>query len=157
MTPTIFDMVSTVPVSSHPLFCWYHTNCIYEITSTIIHNIISIVYMTATVSVWSNPLVWWYHTLCMYDITPTICITSYSLYKGSHPHFMTSIHMLHDIICAVFMTSLPLYRTLRPLCVIKARVSIIPHQLSVWHHTLYYDITFSMHDITWALYDITPI
>ena len=52
ITQTIFDIVSTVSVSSHPLYWWYHTNCISETTSTIIHDIISIVYdMTATGSV----------------------------------------------------------------------------------------------------------
>ena len=52
ITHTIFDIVSTVSVSSHSLYWWYHKNCISEITSTIIHDIISIVYdMTATGSV----------------------------------------------------------------------------------------------------------
>ena len=37
--------------SSHPLYWWYDKNCISEITSAIVHNIISIVYdMTPTVS-----------------------------------------------------------------------------------------------------------
>ena len=50
ITPTILDIVSTVFVSSLPLYWWYHTNCISEITSTIIHDIICILYdMTATV------------------------------------------------------------------------------------------------------------
>ena len=49
---SIFDIMSTVSVSSHPVYWRYHTNCISEITSAIIHNIISIVYdMTATGSV----------------------------------------------------------------------------------------------------------
>ena len=41
-----------VDVSSHPLYWWFHTNCISEIISAIIHDIISIVYdITATGSV----------------------------------------------------------------------------------------------------------
>ena len=41
-----------VDVSSHQLYWWYHTNCISEITSAIIHDIISSVYdMAATGSV----------------------------------------------------------------------------------------------------------
>ena len=41
-----------VDVSSHPLYWWYHTNCISEITSAIMHDIISSVYdMAATGSV----------------------------------------------------------------------------------------------------------
>ena len=115
-TLTTFDNVSTVSVPSHPLYWWYHTNCIYEITSAIIHDIIFFVYdMTATVSVPSQPLVQWYHTLCMHDIKPTICIISYTLYKASHSHFMISHHIMYDITCTVFMKSLPLYLTLHPL------------------------------------------
>ena len=115
-THTTFDIVSTVSVPSHPFYWWYHTNCIYEITSAIIHDIIFFVYdMTATVSVPSQPLVQWYHTHCMYDIKPTICIISYTLYKASHSHFMISHHIMYDITCTVFMKSLPLYLTLHPL------------------------------------------
>ena len=114
--PTIFDILSTVSVSSHPLFWWYHTNCIYEISSAIYHDIISIVYdMTPTGSVSSHPHFQWYHTLCMYDITRIICIISYTIYKASHPHFMTSHHIIYDITCTEFMTSLPIYLTLHPL------------------------------------------
>ena len=52
ITPTIFYIMSTVSVSWHPVYWWYHTKCISEITSSIIHDIISIVYeMTATGSV----------------------------------------------------------------------------------------------------------
>ena len=116
ITPTIFDIISTVSVSSHPLYWWYHTNYIYEISSAIYDNIVSIVYdITATVSLSSHPVFRWYHTLYVYDITPTLCITSYTLYKASHPHFMTSHHIIYDITCTVFMTSLPLYLTLHPL------------------------------------------
>ena len=114
--PTISDFISTVSVSSLPLFSWYHTNCVYEIPYTIHHDIISIVYdMTATGSVSSHPFFQWYHTLCMDDITHTICITSYTLHKSSHPHFMTSHHIIYDITCTVFMKSFPLYLTLHPL------------------------------------------
>ena len=31
ITPTIFDSISTVSLSSHPLYWWYHTNWISEI------------------------------------------------------------------------------------------------------------------------------
>ena len=68
-TPTIFDIVSTVSVSSPPLYWWYHTNCISEITSAIIHDILTILYlMAATV---------WHHNHCIHDIRfPTYDITS---------------------------------------------------------------------------------
>ena len=50
ITTTLSDIVSTLSVSSHPLYWWHHTNCISEVTSALIHDIIPIVYdMTATV------------------------------------------------------------------------------------------------------------
>ena len=141
--PTISDFIATVSVLSHPLFSWYHTNCIYEISSAIHHDIISIVYdMTATGSVSSHPFFQWYHTLCMDDITHTICITSYTLHKSLYPHFVTSHHIIYDITCTVFMKSLPLYLTLHPLylChlshsidVLRPTVSVTSHKLYVWH------------------------
>ena len=104
-----------------------------------IHDIISLVYdMTATGSVSSYPLVQWYHTICIYDITPTMCIISYTLYKASHPHFMTSHHIMHDITCTVFMTSLPLYLTLHPLyrCLQTQCISYTTPTLCMTSHTL---------------------
>ena len=143
ITQAIFDMLSTVSVSSHPLYWWYHTNWIFEISSAIYDDIISIVYdITATESVSSHPHFWWYHTLCMYDITPNICITSYTLYNASQPHFMTSHHIIYDITCTVFMTSLTLYLTLHPqyLCHhnhsiddLRQTVCMTSHPFCVWH------------------------
>ena len=50
--------------SSHPLYWWYDNNCISEITSAIVHNIISIVYdMTPTV---------WHHNHCSWHQIPYI-------------------------------------------------------------------------------------
>ena len=82
ITATIFDILSTVSVSSHPLYWWYHTNCISEITSAIVHNIISIVYdMTPTV---------WHHNHCFHGIRfPTYHITC-RIYDMSSPIAVTS-------------------------------------------------------------------
>ena len=82
ITATILDIVSTMSVSSHPLYWWYHNKCISEITSAIVHNIISIVYdMTATV---------WHHNHCFHDIRfPTYHITS-RIYDISSPLAVTS-------------------------------------------------------------------
>ena len=69
ITPAILDSVSNVSVSSPPLYWWYHTNCISEVTSSLIHDIISILYdMTTTV---------WLHNHCIHGIRfPTYNITS---------------------------------------------------------------------------------
>ena len=140
--PTISDFISPVSVLSHPLFSWYHTNCIYEISSTIHHDLISIVYnMTATGSVSSHPF-FQYHNLCMDDSTRTICITSYTLHKLSYPHFMTSHHIIYDITWTVFMKSFSLYLTLHPMYLchhncsvddLRTTVSVKSHSLYVWY------------------------
>ena len=138
---------------------------IHDITPTISD-------IASTESVSSQPHYWWSLTNCVYDITPNLCMTSYALYITSHPLFMTSHHCSYHITSTAFMTSHTLYMTSHTwqhkcyicylthyiwhyfhcICVIKPRVSIIPHPLSVQHHTHFmYDI-FSMHGITWTLF-----
>ena len=107
---------------SHHIHSIDDTNCIYEISSSIYVDIISIVYNNIfTIFVPSQPLylrltttLSMYHTLCIYDIAPIICLTSDTIYKVSHPQFMTSPHIIYDITGTVFMTSLPRYLTLHP-------------------------------------------
>ena len=95
ITPTIFDIVSTVSVSWHPLYWWYHTNWIFEISSAIYDDIISIIYdITATECVSSHQHFQRFNTLCMQDIIPSLCIISYTLYRTPRPHFMTSHHII---------------------------------------------------------------
>ena len=78
----------------------------------------------------------------LYDITPTVYITSYMLYKSSHPHFMTLHHIIYVSTCTVFMESLPRYLTLHPLYLCHHNHSsddlwptfcMISHPLYVWH------------------------
>ena len=144
ITPTISDPVSTVSLSSHPLFSWYHIKLIYKISSAIHQDIISIVYdMTATGSVSSHPFFQWYHTICMDDITCTICITSYTLHKkSSYTDFMTLHHIIYYITCTVFMKTFPLYLTLHSLYLchhnhsiddLRPTVWMTSHPLYVWH------------------------
>ena len=80
--PLYLTSCHTVSVSSHPLYWWYHTNCISEIKSTIVHNIISIVYdMTPSV---------WHHNHCFHGIRfPTYHITC-RIYDMSSPKAVTS-------------------------------------------------------------------
>ena len=150
ITPTIFDIVSTLFLSPHPLYWWFHTTCIYEISSSIYGDIISIMYNDIfTIFVpsqprtcVSHPLFPWYHTLCIYDIAPTMCLTSDTLYKLSNPQFMTSCHITYDITCTVFMSSLPRYLTLHPQYLFPhnpskydlwTTVCMRSHPLYIWH------------------------
>ena len=86
ITPNIFGIVTTVSVSSHPLYWWYHTSCMSEITSAIIHSMIYILYnMTDTV---------WHHNHFIheirfpkYDITSRVYDISF-LYLWHHRHYI---------------------------------------------------------------------
>ena len=69
----IYDVTSTSCITSHP--CIRHCNhCICVIT---------------TYPLISHPL--------LNDITPTFCVTSYALYRTSHPIIMSSLYCTYDI------------------------------------------------------------
>ena len=139
-TPTIFEIVSTVYVSSHPLYWWHHTNCISDITSAIIPDIISIVYdMTAAV---------WHHNDCIHDIRfPTYDSTS-RVYDISSPIPVTSQTLCswinvnynkHQTHCAKIIQ--PLYLKSQPpyvyLCDHTQCVNDITHTVFMTWHLLY--------------------
>ena len=164
----------SVSVWSHPLFRWYNTHSIYDITSTIYmaqyalyttshkqfmtlqhstHDMKAIIShltpiisdSTSTVSLSSLPEYRSYNPYFMYDNTATICMISYKLHMTSHPLYMISLHA---------MTSHPLYigHHTQDTCLhihcswtITYSVLIIPHLLYVWHKT------HSMYDITGIL------
>ena len=118
-TPTIFDIVSTLFLSPHPLYWWYHTNCIYEVSSSIYVKIISIVYnniltictITATVPV--------SHTHSFHDIIPFVYMTSHPLYLIPHPLHLSShtpsidvfTKIMKVITLGTYMTIYPVYIT----------------------------------------------
>ena len=106
-TSTIFDIVSTLFLSPHPMYWWYDTNFIYEISSSIYVEIISIVYnsiitifvtpqplylfLTLTLSMILHPwYIWnlthyiWYHSHCICMVTPALSMPSQKLWKSSH-------------------------------------------------------------------------
>ena len=124
ITPTIFIIVSMLFLSPHALYWWYPTNFIYEMSSSIYVDIISIVLYTTAYSLClyhhnhctfvSQPNFQWYDTLCIYDIAPTIYTTSDTLYKVSHPQFMTSHNIIYDITGVIYMPSRPWYLTQHP-------------------------------------------
>ena len=124
ITATIFDIVSTVSVSSHPLYWWYHTNCNSEIMSAILHNIISIVY-DMTVTVWQHNHYFCdigfptYHiTSRIYDISSPIAVTSQTLCLRIHVNIFNIKH-------TVLRQYTNIYEITTSICV------------SVWSHTLY--------------------
>ena len=157
ITPTIFDIVSTLFLSPHPLYWLYHTNSIYEISSSIYVDIISIVFYTTTYSLClyhqshctcvSHPHFPWYHTFFIFDFAPTICLISDTIHKISHQQFTTSRHITYDITGVVSMSSLRRYLTLHPeylsphihsKCDLWTTVCMTSHPIYLWnfmHHT----------------------
>ena len=152
ITHIIFNIISMLLFLPHPLYWWYQTNFIYEISSPIYVDIISIVLYRTSYSLClyhhshctcvSNPHFQWYQNLCIYDFAPTICITSGTLYMVSHPQFMTSRHIIYDITGVVFLSSLQWYLTLHPEYLsphnhskdhLWMTVCMISHQLYIWH------------------------
>ena len=107
-TSTMSDITPTVTVSSHPLYQFYLTQCMDDITETICmtsyalhmtshrlfrtsHHFMydikpTISDLTSTVSVSSHPPFWWYHSHSIYDITSNISMTSYPLYLWHNIH-----------------------------------------------------------------------
>ena len=156
ITHTILDTMSTVSVSSHPLYWWYHTKCISEITSVVIHDIISIVYdMTATVR---------HHKHCIHDIRfPTYDTTS-RVYDISSPIPVTSqtlclwiqvnyiSHQTHGgkSIQPLYLKSQPQYVY---LCDHTHCVDDITHTVFMTWHLLYGTIC-TLYDISPMIYDI---
>ena len=144
ITPTIFYIILTLFLLPHTLY-WYHTKSIYEISYSIYVDIIFIVYNNIFTIFFhhshytcvSHPLFPWYHTICIYDIAHTICLSSDTLYNVSHPPFMTSLHIIYDIKCTVFMLSLPRY---------LSTVSVS------WQSHYIWSLNNCMYDITPTLY-----
>ena len=163
----------SVSVWWHPLYRWYNTHSIYDITSTVYmaqyalyvtshpqfmtsqhsswhQTIIShltpfISDSTSTVSLSSNPDYRSYNPHCMYDNTATICMTSFELHITSLPLFMLSYHA---------MTSHPLYSCYhtqdtchRIHCswTVTYSILIIPHLLYVWHETPYMRVLYEFY------------
>ena len=120
-TGTMSDITPTLSVSSHQIYPFYQTQCMYDITvsicmtlhpvfitshnfmydiSSTISDITSTVSdLTSTVSVSSHPLYWWYLSPYMYDITSSIHVTSYPLYLWHNIYYVwhhnTLWHHLH--------------------------------------------------------------
>ena len=99
-TPTVFMRSHPIYVAtSYTLYTTTYSLCLYH------HSHCTCV---------SHPLFPWYPALCIYDIAPSICLISDTLYKVSLPKFMSSRHIIYDIICSVYMSSIPRYLTLHP-------------------------------------------
>ena len=138
ITPTILDIVSTVSVSSHQLYRWYHSHYMYDITSSICEIFCLLYLWHHTHYVWKhNPVCWLHHTLHMYDmICTTEDVTSTlsrqaTIFMISHP-----IQAYHHSPCIRHRTNCIFVITTSPL---KS-------------HPLIYDITPTICVTSYALY-----
>ena len=152
----------------------------------IIYNITFTVFMTSLSLYlkWHPPYLC-HHNDSIDRLRPTVCMTSHPPYvchlmHSTHCHIhslwlhtivVITLHPLHswhhtpyiwyhthgniNVISAIWPS---ISNTTSTICVIKPRVSLIPHPLPVWHHThCTCDIIFSMHAITTTVYDIIPL
>ena len=160
ITPNIFDIMSTVSFSSPPLYWWYHTNCISEITSAIIHHIISIVYdMTATV---------WHHNHCIndmrfptFDITSRV-MTSHPLYLWNNRHYicgyMSSLFNIKNTVLRQYSHYIWNHNFHICICVITDTALMIKHTPYLQHGTYYiYGTICTAFDISPTIYDNTTL
>ena len=98
-----------VVITLHLLHSWHHTPYIWHHTHGN-RNVISAIWptisnTTSTVSVSSNPGYHLYHTHSLYDISPTFCVTSYALYRTSHPILISSHYCTNDITTSICETT----------------------------------------------------
>ena len=150
-------MTSHVLYSSHhPQYIWNGLYCICVIKTNLMMD--------------SDQLYVWHHTHFTYAIVWTLHNITSTLYDFTPMYLSHYIHCIHDITHPIYdithMAIETLYLLFDPLyqhythciCVIKLTISVIPHPLSVWHHTHYTcDIIFSIHAITKDIYDIIPL
>ena len=125
ISPPLYCCHHNLSTDIIPNCVWHHALLMYVIICTI-YNIISTPYVLTLLYLWHHNFYIWnhiqyigqhihytcditatnlcHHTHCIDIITPTLFMTSHSpyvwhfaLYKTSHPHFMTSNHLLYDI------------------------------------------------------------
>ena len=137
ITPTILYIVSTVSVSSHQFYRWYHSQYMYDITVSICEKFCPLYLRHHIHYVWQhNPVCWLHHTRHMYDI---ICPTENVTSTVSHP-------------ATIFMTSHPLQAWHHTPCIRHYTNSIFVITTSpLISHPLLYDITPTICVTSYAL------
>ena len=136
ITPTILDM-STVSVSSHQHYRWYHSHSTYDITSSICETFCPLYLWHPTHYAWhQNPVCWLHDTRPVYDI---ICATEDVTSTLSHQAtiFMTShpLQAWHHNPCIWHRTTCIFVITTAPL--ISHPFYMTWHPLHVWYHMHY--------------------
>ena len=132
ITPTIFDIISTVSVSSHQVYWWYHSHYMHDIISSICETSCPL-YLRHRTHMYDNTMWVNYTTLGIY-------MTSFVLQKTSHPLYHTKpqslwlhIHFSHDITPPVSDIAPTVSLSSQPLHWYHTHFCMTSHPLYVWH------------------------
>ena len=163
ITPTILEIVSSVSVSSHQQYRWYHSQSVYDITSSICETSCPLYLSHRTHYVWHHNLVYWLHnTRYMYDFIyateDVISILSQQakIFMTSHPlqawHHATCIR--HHTNCIFVITTSPLKS--HPLLYdITTTICVTSYALYISSYPLLMSSQYSSYDSTTLTYETT--
>ena len=137
------DITSSVPLSSHPPYQWYHRDYMYDLISSISGSSHPLYLWHNIHWVWHhNTLCWWRNTRHMYDM---LCTADDNAPTLSH---QTTVFTVFASTSG--MITQPLYQTSNPLYLCHQTVSVDISPTFVWHHT------HLLFDFIWTIYNITP-
>ena len=138
ITPTILDIMSSISVTSHKLYRWYHSHYMYDITSSICETFCPQYLWHHPHYVWDhNPMCWLHNTRHMYDI---ICATEAITSTLSHQ-------------ATIFMTSHPLQAWHHTPCIRhRTNCIFVITNSPLISHPLLYDITPTISVTSYVLY-----
>ena len=134
-TPSLYDITSTVYIAQYALYMTSHPRIMtsqhstHDLKAIISHLTLIISDSTNTGSLSSHPDYRSYNPHCMYGNTAIVCMTSYELHKTSHPLFMISHHT---------MTSHPQYSSHHPRIPVIASTVAGPLLIVYWLYHTYY-------------------
>ena len=101
-TATMSEITHTVSVSSHIMYQYYQTQCMYDITATMCMTSYAL-YVT------SHPQFRTSHHF-MYDIRSTLSDLTFTVSLSSHPPDpLYHSHYMYDLTSSISVTSYPLY------------------------------------------------
>ena len=134
---TLSDLTSTVSLSSHPPFRWYHSHYMYDSHPVYLWHHIHYIYDIISTK---NDIT----TLCVDDTTLGIYVTSFALKITSNPlyhpkpqYLWCDIHFRHNITPPVSDIALTVSFSSQPLHWYHTHFWMTSHPPSVWHHMHY--------------------
>ena len=134
---TLSDLSSTVSLSSHPPYWWYHSHYLYDLTPSYLWHHIHYIYDIVSTKYGIT-------TLCVDDTTLIICMTSFALQMTMHLLYHTKLQYLwfhipsrHDITPTVSDITPTVSLSSQPLQWYHTQLYMISNPPYVWHHMHY--------------------